>query len=71
MRLTKREGGRRVTPSFSEVAEGSKSGWQERASGPAETTNELDPLKGLTRLPTLVEVIRKGGRELLGLKSLI
>ena len=26
MRLTKREGGRRVTPSFSKVAEGSKSG---------------------------------------------
>ena len=35
MRLTKREGGRRVTPSFSEVAEGSKSGQRERASGPA------------------------------------
>ena len=25
-----------------------------------ETTNELDPLKGLTRLLTLVEVMRKG-----------
>ena len=35
MRLTKREGGRRVTPSFSGVVEGSKSGRQERASGPA------------------------------------
>ena len=27
---------------------------------PCETTNELDPLKGLTRLLTLVEVMRKG-----------
>ena len=35
MRLTKREGGRRVTPSFSSVVEGSKSGQQERVSGPA------------------------------------
>ena len=36
-----------------------------------ETTNELDPLKGFTRLLTLVEVMRNGGRESLGLKSLI
>ena len=36
-----------------------------------ETTNELDPLKGLTRLLTLVEMKRKGGRESLRLKSLI
>ena len=36
-----------------------------------ETTNELDPLKGLTRLLTLVEVMKGGGRESLGLKSLI
>ena len=36
-----------------------------------ETTNELDPLKGLTRLLTLVEVMKEGGRESLGLKSLI
>ena len=35
-----------------------------------ETTNELHPLKGLTRLLTSVEVMR-GGRESLGLKSLI
>ena len=34
MRLTKREGGRRVTPSFSGVAKGSKSGRRERVSGP-------------------------------------
>ena len=31
MRLTKREGGRRVTPSFSDIVEGSKSGQRERA----------------------------------------
>ena len=37
----------------------------------SETTNELDPLKGLTRLLTLVEVMREGGRESLGLKSFI
>ena len=35
MRLTKSEGGRRVTPSFSGVEEGRRSGQQERASGPA------------------------------------
>ena len=35
MRLTKREGGRRVTPLFSGVVEGRRLGWQERASGPA------------------------------------
>ena len=35
MRLTKRDGGRRVTPSFSGVVEKSRSGQQERASGPA------------------------------------
>ena len=35
MRLTKRDGGRRVTPSFSGVVEGSRSGHQESASGPA------------------------------------
>ena len=35
MRLMKREGRRRVTPSFSGVVEGSRSGQQERASGPA------------------------------------
>ena len=34
MRLTKRDGGRRVTPSLSGVVEGSRSGRQERASGP-------------------------------------
>ena len=36
-----------------------------------ETTNELNPLKGLTRLLTLVEVMKEGGKESLGLKSLI
>ena len=35
IRLTKSEGERRVTPSFSRVVEGRRSGWQERASGPA------------------------------------
>ena len=34
MRLMKREGGRRVTPLFSGVAEGSRLGRRERASGP-------------------------------------
>ena len=34
MRLTKRDGGRRVTPSFSSVVEGSRSGHRERALGP-------------------------------------
>ena len=34
MRLTKSEGRRRVTPSFSGVIEGCRSGWRERASGP-------------------------------------
>ena len=29
-----------------------------------ETTNELDPLKGLTRLLTLVEVMREGGERI-------
>ena len=29
-----------------------------------ETTNELNPLKGLTRLLTLVEIERKGGENL-------
>ena len=29
----------------------------------SETTNELDPLKGLTRLLTLVEMKRKGGEN--------
>ena len=29
-----------------------------------ETTDELDPLKGLTRLLTLVEMKRKGGENL-------
>ena len=29
-----------------------------------ETTNELDPLKGLTRLLTLVEVVREGGERI-------
>ena len=28
-----------------------------------ETTNELDPLKGLTRLLTLVEVMKGGGEN--------
>ena len=28
-----------------------------------ETTNELNPCKGLTRLLTLVEVMRKGGEN--------
>ena len=28
-----------------------------------ETTNELNPLKGLTRLLTLVEVMKKGGEN--------
>ena len=37
----------------------------------SETTNKLDSLKGLTRLLTLVEVRREGGRESLGFKSLI
>ena len=35
MRLMKSEGGRRVTPLFSGIVEGSRSGRQERASGPA------------------------------------
>ena len=35
MRLTKRNEGRRVTPSFSGVVEGSRSGRRERASGSA------------------------------------
>ena len=35
MKLIKSEGGRRVTPSFSGVVEGSRSGWREGASGPA------------------------------------
>ena len=35
MRLMKRDGGRRVTPSFSGIVEGSRSGRRERASGPA------------------------------------
>ena len=35
MRLTKSEGERRVTPSFSGVVEGRRSGWQERTLGPA------------------------------------
>ena len=35
MGLMKSEGGRRVTPSFSGVVEERRSGWQERASGPA------------------------------------
>ena len=35
MRLTKRDGGRRVTPLFSGVVKGSRSGCRERASGPA------------------------------------
>ena len=35
-----------------------------------ETTNELDPLKGLT-LGCLLESRVEGGRESLGLKSLI
>ena len=30
----------------------------------SETTDELDPLKGLTRLLTLVEMKRKGGENL-------
>ena len=34
MRLMKRDGGRRVTPLFSGVVEGSRSGRRERASGP-------------------------------------
>ena len=34
MRLMKRDGERRVTPSFSDVAEGSRSGQRERALGP-------------------------------------
>ena len=34
MRLTKSEGGRRVTPSFSGVVEGRRSGWWKWASGP-------------------------------------
>ena len=29
-----------------------------------ETTNELDPLKGLTRLLTLVEVMKGGGERI-------
>ena len=45
-------------------------GWLCSMSMDFETTNELDPLKGLTRLLTLVEVMR-GGRESLGLRSLI
>ena len=35
MRLMKSEEERRVTSSFSGVVEGRRSGWQERASGPA------------------------------------
>ena len=35
MRLMKNKGGRRVTPSFSGVVEERRSGWQERALGPA------------------------------------
>ena len=35
MRLMKSEGGRRVTPLFSGVVEGRRSGRRERASGPA------------------------------------
>ena len=47
----------------------SKDGSTERWVGrnidtPFETTNELDPLKGLTRLLTLVEVMKKGGENL-------
>ena len=38
--------------------------------GIGETTNELDPLKGLT-LGCLLEDRVNGGRESLGLKSLI
>ena len=38
---------------------------------PAETTNELNPLKGFTGLLTLVGMKRKGGENHLGLKSLI
>src|SRR6266576_2841094 len=34
MTLTKREGGRRVTPSFSSSCDGKRSGRRERASGP-------------------------------------
>ena len=29
-----------------------------------ETTNELNPLKGLTRLLTLVRIMRKGGERI-------
>ena len=32
-------------------------------SATIETTNELDPLKGLTRLLTLVGIERKGGEN--------
>ena len=35
MRLMKGEGGRRVTPLFSRVVKGRRSGQQERVSGPA------------------------------------
>ena len=35
MRLMKSEGGRRVTPLFSGVIEGRRSGQRDRASGPA------------------------------------
>ena len=35
-------------------------GWLCSMSMDFETTNELDPLKGLTRLLTLVEMERKG-----------
>ena len=35
MRLTKSEGGRRITSLFSGVAEGRRLGWWKRASGPA------------------------------------
>ena len=39
------------------------SGGRKMQSSSNETTNELDPLKGLTRLLTLVEVKRKGGEN--------
>ena len=39
-------------------------GHHEKVTAEVETTNELDPLKGLTRLLTLVEVIGKGGENI-------
>ena len=39
-------------------------GHHEKVTAEVETTNELDPFKGLTRLLTLVEVIGKGGENI-------